>query len=929
MNRHLFVSSSIFSLSLFCSAPALAQAASSSVETLVVTGSHIAAPGYASPTPVTSISTDTLLSANASTVADALRQLPILAATFGARGSSSTGNNGQTALNLRNLGTGNTLVLLNGNRVAPNTVGAGGLLYATVDIGMLPLMLLQRADVVTGGAGAVYGSDAVAGVVNFILDKKYEGFKGDVLGGIDDAGGEGEAGLKFAAGTSFGGGHGHFEASAELYQNKGIYSLVSTKLGKRSCAVISLPAGGPTTQSFQCGVTSTNGNFQGLITAGPLKGTTFDNAGNPATFHYGTLVTGSTQVGGDGIITNSVNGAGGQKTATFFQRASWDFGDGLDIWIEASHGNSRYDYQAGTYDNSVGGTALTIRNDNAYLPAALKTAMAANKITTFSLGKYFADLPRVQILNHAGSDRIVVGADGKIFGDWSWDTHFENGQTEETITALYDMDIVHVANAADAVVNPATGTIVCRSTLTDPTNGCLPFNVFGNAGMTPDPQGRGINGATDAQLNYLTSTDSERMRVSETDAAANLSGDLFDGWAGAVSSATGLEWRYESMAQVADPYGMTIIPSTGAPPYLRGNFTSQFGHYSVLEGYLETDAPLLRNVPFAAKLDFNGAVRLTNYSNYGNALTYKAGLVWDVTEEFRLRGTASRDVRAASLAELYSGAAPGRTSVTDFGLPGNPTNPAVIANSSGNPNLKPQHGVTMTLGLVYTPEWLPGFQASMDGYRISIVDAIANYTTAQIVQFCAQGNAAQCAFIIRNPDGTLFQVNQKPQNIGKINTEGVDFEGNYDFDLDDWMGLEGEVGLHGVANYVSQFISILPGSVIFNAAGLNVTPQWRWTFQTRYSKGPFAMFVQARWSGAGLSNKDLPLTQIDRYHIGGQTLVDLNFQYAISVKGGTVSPYFNVTDLFNDIPSGAAFSTRTNGYDLYGRHYRAGIRFSF
>jgi outer membrane receptor protein involved in Fe transport len=918
---------------LLMSSSAFAQQAPDAVETVVVTGSHIASPGYVAPTPVTAVSAQELTEADPSRVIDSLRQLPLLGSSYGTNGATGNGTNGQTGLVLRNLTVGNTLVLLNGDRIAPTKIGEGGNLYSAVDVSMLPLFLLKRVDVVTGGAGAVYGSDAVAGVVNFILDTNFNGVKGSFDAGQDDAGTQREKGIKLAVGTGFGGGKGHVEGSLELYQNSGVYSIFDTKAGRRACQVINLPAGSATQQAFACGVTASNGNIGGLVTSGPLKGLTFDNGGNPTVFNYGTQVTGATMIGGDGIITQTSSqlGASPAKNMTAYERTSWDFSDDLSVYAEGAYAISKYDYQNGSPDANIGSTALTIASDNAFLPASVKAAMAANKLTSFALNKYWGDLPTAVVNNDTNSLRLKAGAEGKVFGDWHWDVHAQTGQTREHTFITNDNNVGNAIRAADAVVNPTTGQIVCRSTLTAPTNGCIPVNPFGNAGITP-VVGHTANGVTQAQLAYLTGTVSEQVKVLETDVAGNISGHAFDTWAGPASVATGFEYRYESMSQVANP-NVSIDPLTNSLTYGRGSLTSQQGNYSVAEGYVETDIPLAKDLPFVQSLDFNGALREANYSEVGGlSQTYKAGLVWDIQDGYRVRGTFSRDVRAPSLAELFAGGAPGIPAggVQNFLQAGNPINQGVIANSSGNPNLKPQHGTTMTLGVVLTPDWLPGFQASVDGYRIAIRNGIANFSTAQIVQNCAQGATAQCAYVILNPDGTLKQVNQVPQNISSINTEGVDFEANYLFNIEDVIdGVPGEIALHGTANYVSQFITNLPGSVIFNNAGVGI-PQWRYTYRARYSDGPFSMFLQARWTGSSHSSKTLTAQQLLPYTIGGQTLVDMNVEYAVPVAGGTVSPYFNVTDIFNDVPPATAgLVARSNGYEPFGRHFRVGVRFNF
>jgi outer membrane receptor protein involved in Fe transport len=917
---------------------------SPNVETVVVTGSHIESAGYIAPTPVIAVTAKDLTDANPSRVVDALRQLPQLSGTVGTNGATGNGTNGQTALVLRNLTVGNTLVLLNGNRISPTKIGEGGNLYSGVDISMLPMQFLQRTDIVTGGAGAVYGSDAVAGVVNFILDKNFNGVKGSIDAGQDDAGTQREKGIKLAVGSGFGGGHGHFEASAEFYQNSGAYTIFDTKTGKKACAIINLPAGSATQQQLLCDVRTANANFQGLVTSGPLKGLTFDNAGNPTTFNYGTLVNGSTMVGGDGLLNQGPSqlGASPAKNMNFYQRTSWDFGDDLNVYVDGSFGISKYDYQSGTEDSNIGGsvsavtgqttggTGLAILPDNAYLPASVKAAMAANKVTSFVLNKYWANVPGSIDNNDTTAVRLLIGAEGKIFNDWHWDAHFQNGQAREKTFATYDNYVSHFMLASDAVVNPANGQIVCRSTLTSPTNGCVPVNPFGNSGLTPRV-GYQANGMTAAQLDYLTDTVGETIKTLETDAAFNISGVAFQAPAGPVSVATGFEYRYESMNQVATP-GVSIDPLTSSLTYGRIDLTSQTGNYNVKEGYIETDVPLLKDVPLVQSMTFNGAVRETNYSEVGGlSLTYKAGLVWDVADGYRIRGTFSRDVRAPTLAELFAGGAPGIPAggVQNFLQPGAPINLGVIANSSGNPNLKPQHGTTMTVGFILTPDWLPGFQASIDGWRIAIRQGIANFGTGAIVQNCAQGAKDQCAYIILNPDGSLKQVNQVPQNISSINTEGVDMEANYLFGLDDFTDLSGEIALHASSNYISQFITNLPGSTIFNNAGVGL-PQWRYTYRAKYSNGPFAIFVQARWSGSSNSSKVLTPAQLLPYHIGGQTLVDMNVEYAIPVGSGTISPYLNVTDLFNDYPPGAAgASANSNRYDSFGRHFRVGMRFNF
>ncbi|HEX3754517.1 MAG TPA: TonB-dependent receptor plug domain-containing protein, partial [Rhizomicrobium sp.] len=287
MKRHLFATTSILAIGLFGSVAAVAQ---EGTETVTVTGSRIARQGYEAPTPLTVTTAQMLTDANPSGPADALVQMPVLASSTEPRGSTGSGGSGGTFLNLRNLGANNTLVLMDGERFVASTAAG------SVDISLIPTALIQRVEIVTGGASAAYGSDAVTGVVNFILDNKFEGIKGSLQAGVSQLGEDGEYKGTLAAGMSFGGGHGHVVMGLEWYHSNGIYSLIDTPLGKKSCQTISLPAGSATTQGYACDVRSSQANYAGLISGSTttankssslLKGTTFDNSGNAIPFHYG------------------------------------------------------------------------------------------------------------------------------------------------------------------------------------------------------------------------------------------------------------------------------------------------------------------------------------------------------------------------------------------------------------------------------------------------------------------------------------------------------------------------------------------------------------------------------------------------------------------------------------------------------------------
>lgn len=242
--------------------------------------------------------------------------------------------------------------------------------------------------------------------------------------------------------------------------------------------------------------------------------------------------------------------------------------------------------------------------------------------------------------------------------------------------------------------------------------------------------------------------------------------------------------------------------------------------------------------------------------------------------------------------------------------------------------MKPEDADTTTLGLVYQPEWMPGLMTSVDAYQIEVSNAIASVGAQKIVQDCANGSASQCAFILRNTDGSLFGINTEPQNLQSIQTEGVDFEATYNFSLQDVIGVGGNVTLHGLANYVSKFVQNTAGVPTVNLAGQISNPMWRWNLQAGYTDGPFSVFTQARYTGTGFYDKSTKASDLPQYKIGSQILIDLNISYDIPVAGGTTQLFFNVTDLFNDLPP--PFTDYGSGaYDTLGRYMRAGVRVNF
>jgi outer membrane receptor protein involved in Fe transport len=885
---------------------------------IVVTGTRIQRAGFTEPTPVTTLGADQLKEAAPGNLADAVLQLPQLHATNGAAQSSGgSAGGGQAFINLRSLGIQRTLVLLDGRRFVPS--GSNGVAGA-VDISLFPSALVQRVDIVTGGASAAYGSDAVSGVVNFVLNKRFTGLEGEIQGGETKYGDDQDVKGSLAFGTAFADGRGHFLASAEGYRSDGISSISA-----RSWAVQGwdrIP-NGTTPNSFIVtpNTRASNEAYTGLITSGLAKGTTFDQAGNPVAFNYGNAVSSQYMAGGDGVNPGSLPSlVGSLNRKVGFARLSWDLNDNWTAAIEGNYGDVLNGYQSGP--NSLA-PALSIKPDNAFIPAAVK-AVTGN--TPFSLGKYDRELGNLTVSNQSITKRGVLSLDGTI-GTWHTGVYYEYGQTVQNVQNMNDLIQPNYVAATDAVVGPS-GNIVCRSSSSNPGNGCIAYNPFGERTPTAD------------QLHYLVGTSSYVAKSEENVASLNISGEPVSDWAGPVSLAGGAEYRRESLVQTSDPLSQEFNSVTGTYGVFRvGNFKPSAGSVNDKEGYVETVVPLLKDLPGAKSLEFNGAFRYTDYNLSGGVETWKAGLTYQPLEEVRFRATRSRDIRAPSLDVLYINGAQAKITTTD------PTEIGPITQVQvGNPNLQPEVAYTTTFGIVYQPQWATGLSMSVDAYDIAVNNAITTLTAQQEVNFCLAGNQTYCALEIHSGAGNLTTLDLVSVNLNSLKTRGLDLEGDYNRSLSVINDhLKGDVSLRLLASYVDRLLTCASSSACVNNAGdvselnINGVPHWRGTLQAGYNLDAWNIFVQERFVGGGkyFGTPALYAQTVNPPDIGGVFYTDLTISYKFREAAPNLGVYFNVSNLFNRTPPIDPYPTTlpsvTNPtlYDTIGQMFHLGFNFKF
>lgn len=943
-------------------APAEPEAQTQASETstpseIVVTGSRIIRNGYEAPTPVSVLGVDELNALNQPNIANAVTVLPEFsgsANTTSANGNLSSGATGASQLNLRGLGTERTLVLLDGKRYinADTTPGS-----SAPDINSFPTALIKRVDVVTGGASAAYGSDALAGVVNFVMDHDFTGLKGQIQGGETTYGDDENIDAQLTYGVAFAGGRGHFIVSGEYYRDGGIRGSGGRPWNAYPSAVIVNPAygtgAGQTTKVPQYidsrDVGPASATPGGLITSGALQGTYFGPNGTILNgYNFGTPVGNDLQEGGDWRTSRIDDGIDIDDVVDrdiAYLRTSYDFTDNITGYIEGQYSYTRTTNTASP--NREYGT-LDISADNAFLPASLRQQLLASGQSSFVMGSTNADMGRFLGDYRRTVSRITGGLDGKfdVFGtNWKWDGYIQEMENSLDPRTYNDGITSNYFNAIDSV--SVNGVPTCANR--DPS--CVPYNLFGT----------GVNSA--AALAYVEGVASMHQVLRQDVGAVNVNGEPFHSWAGPVSIAVGAEHRIEEASGFTDAID-------NATNFFAGNYHPTNGRYSVSEGYLETVVPLARDLPGAQELDLNGAVRATDYSTSGYVTTWKGGLTWRPIQDLRFRFTESRDIRAPNLGELFAQGQTGSGNVfldpfrATKGVPETVPNGFTLAK--GNPELQPEKADTTGFGVVMAPRFMPGFQASVDYYNIRISGAVQTANAQQEIDLCYQGNATDCSAIVRNPLaagdpfslGKIFEVITAPENLIEQKTSGIDIDASYRVPMSNLVGsMNGNMVVRAMVNYVLSLETTATNGTVFDGngvlggwAGISpfaglTTPTTQGLLSVAYQGEPVTITAIFHYTGPGVygngfinCSDNCPVSTsaaptFGNNHIAGMETIDLTASYHFSAPDielyGTVE---NLTDHQPPNIGGSIGSANWNGqgnqaYDRIGRQFRVGVRF--
>ena len=905
---------------------------------VVVTASRVQRAGFEAPTPTTVLGVEQIEQRSPTNIISILNEIPSFRPTQTPTTRTVFAGAGQSTADLRGLGNKRTLVLVDGRRFVPSTQ------VGVVDLNLIPTIMVDRIDVVTGGASAAYGSDALAGVTNFILNKTLDGVRLDVSYGQSKYHDAKQAKFGGMFGGSVSGGRGHFVIGGEYVDQGPAGSPYTRPYGRREVALATYPttparpAGQPSrlyaehTRSVVLAgggvIIGVNADTNAANGVDALRGIQFGPGGTVQPFTYGQQF-GTLGIGG-GNYMDSSPGSDSQISVALERYSvmgnfNYEISPSLNFFVEAAAARSAAQYLVPTrQDFNTGNNPedfILIKRDNAFLPTQVASIMDANGISQFYMGRLGHDLGNTDGNAINRTERIAFGFDGSLFGDkWKWNAYYQLGRN------IYDQPYYGVSieanyqKAYDAVRNPA-GQIVCRANLTTVTDSaCVPLNLFG--------KGSPSKAAEDYIEGDMFFTSDYRQQV----AAFGISGEPFSTWAGPVSVAAGGEYRSESIRAHSDE-----ISIRNGFDYL--NPQPFKGSYNVKEVFAETVIPLAKDMTFARLLEFNGAIRRTDYSTSGTVTTWKLGGTYEPVDGVRLRLTRSRDIRAPNLQDLF-GVSTATTSVV------NPftrvsTGP-IQGITGGNPALTPEIGNTLTAGIVVQPLQVPGLRMSVDYYDIKISNAIASYSAQVIADNCLneQNGAGRGYFcnllVLQGSQATpaITRITTVPFNINRQTLSGFDFEAAYSHAL-----LGGNLGVRAYATYTQDNSNFDASGRTQNAGALLTgQPRWMGTVSTTYRYERFSGTLQTRILDSAKLNPTLIGPDDKNYSPSLTNSVNINrnpalvywnlsAQYDVLRSDKRKLQFYAVIDnLFDKSPP---FTGASVFYDVIGRYAKVGARYSF
>ncbi|MEE4278959.1 MAG: TonB-dependent receptor [Halieaceae bacterium] len=922
--------------------------ADSEIEEVVVTGSRIRRQDYTSISPLVTLDAEQITLSGVTAVEDLLNDAPQLVPYFDRSGNNP--GSGAAFLNLRGLGPNRTLVTLNGRRMAPADE------FGAADINTIPSQLIERVEIVTGGASTVYGSDAVAGVVNFILDEDFEGF--EVTGQYDTfEAGDGDV-VDLSAAFGLGDERWHLTGFVNWQERDPV--LASDRAFTNTRLLESFSPGLVGTLQPAGSATGPAGRI--AFPPVPLPGTggqpvqvTFDADGTPRPFdpdadQYNFQPANYLQVPLE------------RESAALFGR--YRFTDTIEGFAELLYSRTSTTSQLAPSPAFVN---ATVNVDNPLLTPSQRALFAGafdpdgDGLAQFALAKRLEGVGPRRFTREADTTRAVLGLEGELPRGWQW-------QATYSLSDVRGEGITGNAAFGDRfeqalLVDPATGNCL------DPSNGCVPFNPFGS----PVPE---------EALGFIRTGDiAEDYSLDEDVATLVLTGDAIELPAGALGIATGIEWRELSSSYAPDTnfLGANVLGTNSA--------SAVGGTQDVTEVFLEALVPLLAGVPFADYLGVEAGYRYSDYRFSGVADNWKIGADWSPISSLRFRVMAQRAVRAPNIDELFREPRVQPTALVDVSVDrcsasadpvGNGLADICVAQGiapdqlgvfeaqqnfplltivdGGNTDLDPESADTLTAGVVIQPGFIDELSISIDYYNIEIDNAIGATPLEGALNLCFESRNPESPFcrpVVRAPSGDIAEITNPQFNLASLRVEGVDLAVNYRLDLGDGLaivpGSDASIALQVLANHAMQNTTqATPGSTPVDCAGFfggacsfgvdlrQVTPEYRTTTRLTYYSGPLSLALNWQWIGSLQSQVDVSCRETPQFCYPSE-LEDIDSRNYLELSGRLefgqrAEIYGGVSNLTEEDPPLMGFgqiqsNTAPALYDVFGRRYFLGFRY--
>lgn len=927
---------------------------------IVVTGTHIARPELQSAMPVAVLKADEARSFGYTTAYDALQLNPAVAPGLGiANTQGEAFDTGVANINLRNLGVNRTLVLVDGKRWV-----SGGARTSAVDLNTIPDAMIDRFEIVTGGAAAIYGADAVTGAVNVIMKKEIEGLHLSAINGISQQGDARQTYFSASTGLKFGDGRGSFVVGGnynyfaplrdtDRYTNRVGY--VTNPLSKGPNDGIPDNVLDDNIRYIQRASFPTfyyNNQFYALR-GGAVNPVGYDYVITPGSLGNGHGGPGATNFENHYLRDKQVLGSlyshlGYELTPTISWGLTFDYAHtytrGPTVFPEVRDDARPVNWWGGTT-----GEVATLTNP--FLPTALRQFMVANGLTSIPLNRTYSNLP--QPFEQHKRDSFTVGTDvgGALTGDLKWSAFFRYGQTVDHVETTNMVRHFEWLYARNAIADPATGQPVCADAAARAA-GCVPFNFF-----TTD-------GPSQAFLNYVLANRYEWRKNALYTGGGNVTGKVFSLPYGDVSIALGAEWRRETLSTRDDPDTAKLSDIIFAPgsDYVRHPALDEAR--KTTEAYGELVVPLLKDLPLAHRLEVEGAYRYSHYSDTPDTHTWKAGGTWEPVAGLVLRGVYSHSVRVPNFGELYSPQIVQTVGITAdpcsgvyitqgpdrakncaallpsvaLPLPYPNTNAPVIY-LGGNPALTPEKSNSYTLGAVFQPHFLRGLDLTVDYWNIDISNVITALPYASILNLCVDSasgiNNIYCSLINRNAAGQIATISANTYNLAALGARGIDFGANYRRQVGPGSL---QLGFNGTY-LLRQTVLGTQGVTGVNYAGQWNYPRFKATLMTDYAVGKFSLGLNTRFISRSVydATDASPETRSPN-HIPAYVYNDLTLQFRPTSRYALTFGVRNISNVgvFGPLQdtgpgpnSSGGAQTGAAYYDAIGRYLFAKVDVSF